>query len=67
MSEISASELGFKVGDVVTIEGEWTYPNPNRCWWQFWKPKRIKTDLPAQYVVTGTASSTIYLDDERAQ
>ena len=32
----------FATGDTVTIAGVYrTIPNPDRSWWQFWKPMRV--------------------------
>lgn len=31
----------LKVGDVFTIDGMHLTPNPDRKWWQIWKPREV--------------------------
>jgi hypothetical protein len=43
----------IKTGDTFTLSGD-IVKNPNRRWWQIWKPKRIPNPtLPKTFVVVG--------------
>ncbi len=45
------SEPAFKRGDIVTIAGcHEMAPNTNRRWWQFWKPRMVRTDKLAKWI-----------------
>jgi hypothetical protein len=47
----SANEI--KLGDTFTIAGDYTQiKNPNRKWWQVWKPKIVKANKLQMYRVT---------------
>jgi hypothetical protein len=51
----------MKTGDKVTIAGVYrNVPNPNRRWWQFWKPRRIPGG-PQTFVVSGATSNVMII------
>lgn len=52
------SVLDMRVGDRITLG--WKWRNPDRRWWQFWKPRFV--DPPLMRVVSVTHST---IDVER--
>ncbi len=47
----------MKPGDKVTIEGVYrAIPNPDRRWWQFWKPRMVDTSEPMEWTVVRDVS-----------
>ncbi|QPQ55586.1 hypothetical protein IC614_03010 [Allosphingosinicella flava] len=48
------SEIDIKKGGMFTIAGLYKMvPNPNRRWWQLWKPKRVQSiELQTWKVIT---------------
>ena len=44
-----------KAGDTITVAGIYeTIPNPDRRWWQFWKPRQLTTDRLQVFTVAAT-------------
>lgn len=42
-----------KPGDRITFAGQFVrVPNPNRRWFQFWKPKTITTDQLQEFTLS---------------
>ena len=42
----------LQVGDKIDLTGWFDIPNSDRKWWQFWKPKTVKTYGAQQHVIT---------------
>ena len=49
----TAEEQGaWKSGDTLTIAGVYELiPNRDKRWWQFWKPKKVRSDRLKVYTV----------------
>lgn len=44
----------IKLGDSITIEGlHRVIANPDRRWWQLWKPRMVETSETAEWTVVG--------------
>lgn len=48
----------IKAGDTMTIAGVFRQiPNPNRAWWQLWRPKFIQSEVLQTFNVTASATA----------
>lgn len=46
-------DYGMKSGDSLTIAGVWRkIPNPDRKWWQFWRPRMVASGEYQRFTVT---------------